>query len=90
MDLFMSKDFFHFQLCQFIEHLVGNSSIADFGAGIGYYGMCFLRRKTSPFRLEKTLSELHFQKFMKQVGNSNGGLNLDTPQEVYSWHGESV
>ena len=86
----MSNYFFDFQLCQYIEQLVGNSSIADLGAGIGYYGMCLLRRKTSPFRIEKTLSELHVKKFLNQVGNHKGGLNLDTPQEVYSWHGKFV
>lgn len=32
------------QLCQIIEDLIGNSSIVDFGAGLGFYGWCFTRQ----------------------------------------------
>ena len=60
--------------------------MVDFGAGIGYYGMYFQRRKASPFHMEKKQTELYMQKFLENFGNDS--TRLDIHQEVYSWHGK--
>ncbi|KAF2358235.1 hypothetical protein FHG87_011007 [Trinorchestia longiramus] len=70
------------ELCYFIEALIGNASLVDLGAGLGQYGMCFLRRNDTQFRMTADQKV----QYLDNVRASFGDIDRK-PQIVYSWHG---
>ncbi|XP_018019114.1 uncharacterized protein LOC108675603 [Hyalella azteca] len=75
--------YFDPEMCYFVEVLVGNSSIVDFGAGLGKYGMCFLRKSQAEYRLNDKQQK---QKYITDINNDFHDIQKK-PQIVYSWHG---
>ncbi|XP_037780988.1 uncharacterized protein LOC119577447 [Penaeus monodon] len=73
------------KLCGALEELFGYSSVADFGAGLGHYGRCFLRHNEDFLvrgnELERNaLTRFYWQQMTK--------ANLaHKPQVLRSWHG---
>jgi hypothetical protein len=65
-----------------VEELVGNASVADFGAGLGKYGMCLLRKNQTDFRVDEKQKK-QYNDDMKSTLKSL----KDKPQVVASWHG---
>ncbi|XP_018017001.1 uncharacterized protein LOC108673650 [Hyalella azteca] len=70
------------ELCYFVEELVGNASVADFGAGLGKYGMCLLRKNQTNFQL----SEKQKKEYIADMQATLQSIKK-TPKVVYSWHG---
>ena len=67
-----------------MENLIGNSSLGDFGAGIGPYGRCFLRREEPVFTLSTEMKTQKMnQDFLEVMGD-----HIKTPKIIYSWDGE--
>lgn len=81
-----SETYSFLQLCGALEELFGYSSVADFGAGLGHYGRCFLRHNEDFLvrgnELERNaLTRFYWQQMTK--------ANLaHKPQVLRSWHGE--
>ncbi|XP_047736464.1 uncharacterized protein LOC108676514 isoform X2 [Hyalella azteca] len=76
-----NKNFFA-EFCYFVEELVGNASVADFGAGLGKYGMCLLRKNQTDFRLDEKQKKQYNDDMKKAMKNLK-----HKPQIIYSWHG---
>ncbi|XP_047740342.1 uncharacterized protein LOC108677820 [Hyalella azteca] len=76
------NSFFDPEMCYFVEALVGNVSIADFGAGLGKYGMCFLRKNQTEFRLDDKQRSQYIADLQTDLNDIQ-----NKPQIVYSWHG---
>ncbi|XP_042865291.1 uncharacterized protein LOC122248930 isoform X2 [Penaeus japonicus] len=73
------------KLCKALEDLFGHSSVADFGAGLGHYGRCFLRHSDNLIQHENRVEQLRMSTSYKSEMLKAGLLN--TPQVVKSWHG---
>ncbi|XP_047740580.1 uncharacterized protein LOC108677723 [Hyalella azteca] len=69
-------------MCYFVGVLVGNASIVDFGAGLGQYGMCFLRKSQAEYRLD----DKQQKEYIADIKNDLHDIQKK-PQIVYSWHG---
>ena len=64
--------------------MFGNTSVVDFGAGLGPYGRCFLRRKENIFKLkDKEKSEKVNSIFLSYIGE-----HINTSKVIYSWDGK--
>ncbi|XP_042858290.1 uncharacterized protein LOC122244448 [Penaeus japonicus] len=73
------------KLCGALEDLFGYASVADFGAGLGHYGRCFLRHSDNLIQHENRVEQLRMSTSYKSEMLKAGLLN--TPQVVKSWHG---
>ncbi|XP_037781251.1 uncharacterized protein LOC119577769 [Penaeus monodon] len=73
------------KLCKALEELFGYSSVADFGAGLGHYGRCFLRHRENLIQHENRVEQLRMKTSYKSEMLKVG--LLDAPQVVKSWNG---
>ncbi|XP_063589708.1 uncharacterized protein LOC134766710 [Penaeus indicus] len=73
------------KLCKSLEELFGYSTVADFGAGLGHYGRCFLRRHDNLIQHENRVEQLRMKTSYKSE-MLKAGL-LDAPQVIKSWNG---
>ncbi|XP_042865378.1 uncharacterized protein LOC122248974 isoform X2 [Penaeus japonicus] len=73
------------KLCGALEDLFGYASVADFGAGLGHYGRCFLRYDGNFLVHGNDLERASMIRFQRQQMRK---ANLDQkPQVIRSWKG---
>ncbi|XP_037792928.1 uncharacterized protein LOC119588307 [Penaeus monodon] len=73
------------KLCRALEDLFGRATVADFGAGLGHYGQCFLRSNESFVASE---DRIEMAKMAAKFEQEMAGANLTgRGQVVRSWKG---
>ena len=71
-------------MCHALEDIFGKTSVVDFGAGLGPYGRCLLKRKDQVFFLK----DLEKSTKLNDLFLSEMGEEINKSQVIYSWDGK--
>ncbi|XP_076061615.1 uncharacterized protein LOC143037362 [Oratosquilla oratoria] len=77
---------FRYLVCKRLEEIFGDATVGDFGAGLGHYGRCFLRKRENVI-VHKNKEEAKFlnDEFIRKM--TVVGL-LNKPQVIRSYEGQ--
>ena len=73
------------QLCGVIEKIAEKRSVVDLGAGLGWYGMCMLRKRTAPFVVSPDVKADYMKNFFSKMKGK-----IKTPQLIHSYNGKVI